>query len=214
MMLISRWSHEFSFTGDPVKRTFLKNGHFRCGEDPELAKLSMWAATGLKQMRRFILILRKRRLIKLTELIRKIAVLFFLLGTSNFCLATEQEDDVLYFESQQYEIKEVPLHTGLDPEELAGIVGPVKCTGSWRGYKAYWFISDDILWLSRILINPCGDAAEYIKADVLFSNQEYPIKADWFTGDIGLVVGEREYIQGTAPDNSLGYKNRYICFSF
>ena len=127
---------------------------------------------------------------------RKIAIFLFGLSVSNLCFGTKQMDDVIIIEGQQYQINELPLDRKVGHDELQKVLNPQLCSASWRGYKAEWFIKDGFLWLSSIIKSPCADEAEYVKADVLFPHQEYPIKADWYSGEIGLFVGEREYING------------------
>jgi hypothetical protein len=145
---------------------------------------------------------------------QKIAIFLLGFGVSNFCFGTQQIDDVIFFESQRYQIEELPLDSKFGYDKLQKILNPQLCSASWRGYKAEWFIRDGFLWLSRIIKSPCADEAEHVEEAVLFPDQTYPIKADWYTGEIGLVVGEREYINGSAPKNSTGYKIDTFVFKF
>ena len=83
------------------------------------------------------------------------------------------------------------------------------CSAASRGYKGYWSISEDTLYLEKILKNPCSfdGKKELFNLDMLFPEHkgEYSrYKADWFSGEIVIPIGSNEWIED--QKNSKGYQ--------
>lgn len=76
------------------------------------------------------------------------------------------------------------------------------CSGAWRGYKAFWEIRDEQLWLD----NPCGDDHRAIPLNLIVPNAgSAPLPATWISGR--LLVGYGGFVEHQIPQ--LNYK-RYL----
>lgn len=145
----------------------------------------------------------------------------FLLFISSFSFATVQIKDVFKVGDAYYSINELPLLQLYNHGELSSILHQEPCSASWRGYEAHWELKENFLWLTRMEKNPCNNKYENIEADLLFEGQEYPIKAEWYTGKIILPVAEKKYVtrEGFDEDNIqdgglLGYDLEAFVFNF
>ncbi|WP_045858754.1 hypothetical protein [Teredinibacter purpureus] len=137
------------------------------------------------------------------------------------CFATEQIKDVLSVGEARYSIRELPLNQLYGHDKLSSILNQELCSASWRGYKARWELKDSFLWLRGLEKNPCSNGYEPVEAKLLFGGQEYPIKAEWFTGKIVLPVGETKYVMREGFDENdmkdgdlLGYDLEAFVFNF
>jgi len=128
--------------------------------------------------------------------------------------ATEQIDDLFSIGRIDYSISELPLSQLYSSNQLFEIIHPQMCTASRRGYQANWRLRDDYLWLDSIRKNPCDPNHESIESTLLFKDKNYPIKADWFTGSISLLVGEFKYKYGKDVDDLIGHEVDVFEFVF
>ena len=144
----------------------------------------------------------------------RILVLILFMMCSVSVSATEQIDDVFSVGGKAYPIDELPLDQLLAPDHISKMLQQPVCTASWRGYQANWYLKDDYLWLESIRKNPCDSKYEYIESSILFGNKNYPIKAEWFTGNISFPVGEIKYRYGKDGDGPHGYDVDVFVFTF
>ena len=56
----------------------------------------------------------------------------------------------------------------------------------WRGYKGTWELTNDTLYLVRLQ----NVKREDIPASQLIKDAKYPLKADWFTGELRIGTGK------------------------
>jgi hypothetical protein len=77
-------------------------------------------------------------------------------------LATAQYPDYLIYKGDTIPILNNPLETFLKANNITTIPGIVGCnsTACWRGYKAFWIIQNDSLYLIRIT-SCCESKPEY-----------------------------------------------------
>ena len=83
------------------------------------------------------------------------------------------------------------------------------CSAAWRGYKGYWSISGNSLYLDMLVKNPCSfeESEKLYDLKVLFPNYKTPYssqKASWFTGEIVIPISENQLVEG--EKNSKGYQ--------
>lgn len=127
----------------------------------------------------------------MNKIILVLIVLSTFISSAN---GTRQIRDVLQISDNYYPIRELPLSSFISEDDLIKLAKPQVCTASWRGYQADWKLKEGFLWLANIEKNPCSREYEQLKAEVLFKDKEYPIKADWFTGVIQLQISETKYL--------------------
>ncbi len=65
-----------------------------------------------------------------------------------------------------------------------------SCTANWRGYLGTWKIEDGFLYLTALQEGSCARNPPSIPLSVVFKNQQPPIKATWYTGEIRIPKGE------------------------
>ncbi|KZN70452.1 hypothetical protein [Pseudoalteromonas luteoviolacea] len=143
--------------------------------------------------------------------------LFLFFSLVIFCFeayATAQIDDTftIGFKGKTYPIDERPLSQKFDRDYIKSKLEPDACTASWRGYKARWQLIEGKLMLTSIQKNPCSNQYNPENAGELFNVQQYPVHADWFTGKITLLVGEKTYIHNDG--DLIGYDQDVFVFNF
>lgn len=75
----------------------------------------------------------------------------------------------------------------VDPETGEMLRGVIKASSAcWRGYIGTWELQNNTLYLVRL---QDGVEREDIPADQLIKDAKYPIKADWFTGELRIATG-------------------------
>ena len=77
----------------------------------------------------------------------------------------------------------------------------VSCSACWRGYVGTWEVRDDALWVMDI--HATGPDGREISAQDIFPGRDFPVLADWFSGEIRLSEsGERFFFSaGQLIDN-------------
>ena len=146
----------------------------------------------------------------------KVFFFLFLIALSSASAATKQIDERLIISGNSYFIGARPLHELYEPDDLTKLLKPELCTASWRGYRGDWEIVEGKLLLNSIEKNPCHDGYEEVEAILLFKKKEYPIFAEWFTGEIELQVSETEYLfeDNDEDKDLLGVNYNAVVFSF
>ena len=77
-----------------------------------------------------------------------------------------------------------------------------SCTACWRGYIGHWLVDDHQLWLVDVRgSNEVDDGKIYVEVDqeqlklldwrkTFFNHQQGNIKAEWFSGQLVVEMGE------------------------
>ena len=123
---------------------------------------------------------------------------------------TAQFREILTFEGKKYGIVTEPL----DPLIIKEFNGQKEgfpdgyptlypsCTACWRGYIGHWLIDDNQLWLVDVRgSNEVDDGKIYVEVaqdqlkllnwrKTFFNYQQGNIKAEWFSGQIVVEMGE------------------------
>lgn len=85
------------------------------------------------------------------------------------------------------------------PEEISLL----DCPANWRGYRAFWTVSEGTLLLNRVLATACDKDPAELDLRPFFPQAERPIPARWFTGVLTVARGKQlDYVQQ-------GYQIRY-----
>lgn len=123
--------------------------------------------------------------------------------------ATEQIPEVLVMDGQRYSLFAEPFGQLLDqPAHWQTFrntleAGAGSCTANWRGYRGYWAITDDRLYLTRLESNACSDAPPEMPLEDYFPGQRAPVFADWFTGPLLIPLGP------SLGNDHMGYSSRH-----
>ena len=120
--------------------------------------------------------------------------------------ATEQTKDEIVLDGGTHHLLNFPLGHPEDWSKAAQATLRGLCSGAWRGYKAFWEVRDEQLWLVRVLDNPCGDDHRAIQLNLIIpSSGSTPLPATWISGR--LLVGYGGFVENQNP--KLNYK-RYL----
>ena len=121
-------------------------------------------------------------------LIKGSGMRFLVIALILFCnsaYATGQMKDKLYLEDTYLLIDNLPLSSYLNMVNgWSNKDQDVICSNNWRGYQASWDIRENHLWLLLLDSNPCVAGYTELPAEKLFGDKNYPIRADWFSGEI------------------------------
>jgi hypothetical protein len=130
-----------------------------------------------------------KRLINLNfkyRLIKKIIGLFLLFTISEFGFPTGQVPDYLIINKDTIAIFSNPLKQYFELTGKRELIDFVGCgsTACWRGYKAYWELKNDSLFLIRITSchKDCGLEIQDANLEKMFGTNE--VFAYWFNGEI------------------------------
>lgn len=121
--------------------------------------------------------------------------------------ATSQIPDTLVVEGQEHPLHSQPFGALLqsDPklEELLSKYPRGGCSASWFGFKATWEISDEGLYLTKLISNPCSMEPSVVPLDLLPGYSEGRVLARWFTGQLVVPQGKLvEYVH-------MGFDSKY-----
>ncbi|MBD9369855.1 hypothetical protein [Xanthomonas sp. XNM01] len=124
--------------------------------------------------------------------------------------ATEQIPDAILVDGQERPLYSEPFGMLLDTpahwkhfREASGIGRRGPCTANWRGYRAWWSLQDDRLWLQRMVYGACNADAPAADLSLYFPGQSAPVAADWYSGTLVVPLGER------GVDRHMGYSAQY-----
>lgn len=128
------------------------------------------------------------------------------LFTAGPAQATEQIKDEIVLDGNTHHLLNFPLGHPEDWSKAAQATLRGLCSGAWRGYKAFWEVRDEQLWLVKVLDNPCGKDHRAIPINLIISNAgSTPLSATWISGR--LLVGYGGFVENQNP--KLNYK-RYL----
>ena len=111
-----------------------------------------------------------------------------------------QRSDTVYFGSERFTTQEYPFDQYVQKIPRGEMFRIELNSGNYKGYMAEWEIDDNKLYLTKLTI---PKVLEYVEETLLFKvvEQKYSMEyyfpnqkrvlADWFTGKIRLLSGER-----------------------
>ena len=135
-------------------------------------------------------------------LLSALALILFNAGPAH---ATEQIKDEIVLDGGTHHLLDIPLgYAGEWNERAVAALRPQLCSGAWRGYKAFWEVRDEQLWLVKVIDKPCGDDHREIPINLIVPNAD-STPATWFSGR--LLVGYGGFVEGQIPQ--LNY-NQYL----
>lgn len=122
-----------------------------------------------------------------------LSLLFFcitsLTGTAQ---ATALDPDLILFEGETSPLHSYPLRTLVWKGEIKIESGGI-CSGS-IGYKAFWRIEDNQLFLEKVIDNQCSKPRE-VNLETQFSGKKPPILANWYSGILVVTRGKlKEFV--------------------
>ncbi len=128
--------------------------------------------------------------------------------------ATQQIPEEFEVDGASFNIEELPLDSFIiqnnrkkDFDEKA------YCSANWRGYKGYWSLRDNKLFLTYLVKNACDERPVRIESKKLFDQDAYPVHAQWFTGNINVRIGPRKYYD-TKTTGLSGYEFEAVVYEF
>jgi hypothetical protein len=131
------------------------------------------------------------------------ALVLFTAGPAH---ATEQIKDDIVLDGGTHHLLNFPLGYPEGWSKAAEATLRGLCSGAWRGYKAFWEVRDEQLWLVKVLDNPCGDDHRTIPLDLVVpAASSAPLPATWISGR--LLVGYGGFVENQNPQ--LNYQ-RYL----
>jgi hypothetical protein len=141
---------------------------------------------------------------KFRNLLSVLALTLFAAGPAH---ATVQIPDEIVLDGGTHHLLSFPLGHAWDWSETArAALRTNRCSAAWRGYKAFWEVRDEQLWLVK-MIDPCGDDDREIPLNLVVPDATGPgpLPATWFSGQ--LLVGYGGFVPGQIPQ--LNY-NEYL----
>ncbi|MDH5179698.1 MAG: hypothetical protein OEZ39_17735 [Gammaproteobacteria bacterium] len=138
-------------------------------------------------------------------LTRVIGLLIFILPGAAF--ATAQIPDDLVIDGKRHAIFTEPLRLYLENNKQAAEILRKEisntCSASWRGYRGFWQITDNKLYLIKLEVDPCDNQPDLIPLSKLFPDSKGPVHAHWFSGKLIIPQGKMvEYVH-------MGYGSKY-----
>lgn len=121
--------------------------------------------------------------------------------------ATSQIPDTLVLDGREHALHSQPFGALLqsDPQLEASLADYPRggCSASWLGFRATWEVSDDTLYLTHLISNPCSRDAPVVPLDLLPGHADGRVPARWFTGQLVVPRGELvEYVH-------MGFESKY-----
>jgi hypothetical protein len=100
-----------------------------------------------------------------------------------------QVKDSILIKGEKYYLYTTPLDSYWSKRNPKPQIRPTKST-CWRGYIATWEIVKDNLYLVDIIFHAHDGG---FGLDYLFPNNTGKIKADWYTGEVKIPIGNKLY---------------------
>lgn len=138
-----------------------------------------------------------------------VCLALLLCGCIGSATATEQIPDTVVIGGQRHVMHAEPFGMLLEqPEHWQTFrklleAGAGRCSANWRGYRGDWEITDDRLYLKRLVSNACAESPPEIDLQDYFPGQQPPIPAEWFTGVLVVPQGE------PGGNDHMGYSTQY-----
>lgn len=118
-------------------------------------------------------------------------IIIFIGFATHQLLATGQASERIIYQGDTLELLSLPLEGFLGEYEqrinnypsLEGMCS----TGLWRNYIGYWKIENAELYLIDVF--KCGERDNSLLKEIF--NQESPVKADWYTGNLFIQHGKQ-----------------------
>ncbi len=128
----------------------------------------------------------------------KYILTIFLLAISLAAYSTDQIDDTLDVDGADFDIEEFPLFMYPKFDEVKKALTKSSCSGSWRGYKASWYVRKNELWLSQIRDDPCNKQGAYLDLDEIFGEASLieGVFASWVSGQLSYRIGPKYQAAG------------------
>ncbi len=133
-------------------------------------------------------------------------ITLLILILSSYVNATEQYREILEVDGYPFEFNQLPLEGFITQEKFNELYKPPICSAAWRGYRGHWMIVGNILYLRYLERGPCEDIPESIDLSKMFKGQEYNIEASWYTGNIILPIGPREFTYNGDDPRTVEYQ--------
>ena len=108
--------------------------------------------------------------------------------------ATTQMTDVILIDGQQAGLLTLPLAKFMESRPARNAIAErtkFLCTNNWRRYRAYWEIVGGELILVKVVANACHEPPTEIPLSLLFPDEQQPIVARWYTGNLAVGLGKR-----------------------
>jgi len=92
-----------------------------------------------------------------------------------------------------------------------------QCAADQSGYQGVWELKGQQLFLKTLLQSDCKTTTASIDPTLLFSEKQYPLKANWFTGAIKVPLTDKDYkhcLTDEGSDETIGYAYLAMVYEF
>ena len=123
---------------------------------------------------------------------KKLMFVLLCIALPSKVLATAQYPDILIYKGETKFIFSNPLESYFgELHPRPNDIFKSTCSANWRGYVATWKIEGKYLYLVKLIEGSCGTDAPEIPIEAVFSQQNAPIEASWFSGTLRIPLGKR-----------------------
>ena len=131
----------------------------------------------------------------LTRKTRNVCIVALALFAAELAHASEQLKDEIVLDGGTHHLLDFPLGHAWDwSQAVQATLRGLGCSGAYRGYKAFWEVREEQLWLVKILDNPCGNDHRPVPLNLIIPNAgTAPLPATWITGR--LLVGYGGFVR-------------------
>lgn len=142
-----------------------------------------------------------------------------LLWFSAVTFAVMPLSDQFIVDGVPHDVDSSPLEKLYPPEQIRlKLTTQPGCAADQQGYQGVWELKDQQLFLNTLRQRDCNSAAaSHINPQLLFSEKQYPLKANWFNGAIKVPLTDKDYkhcLTDQGSDETIGYAYLAMVYEF
>lgn len=141
-----------------------------------------------------------------------------LLALPSVSFATQQIREVFITDEISVGIDTKPLEFLYTHEEIHLMLDTEDwCSANWRGYKGTWELQNGELYLTSLVKGACNNNPPLVDPVLFFGEQEYPVKAKWFSGQIEHRLSDNTFLSCKSMDGqalTYGYTYEAMVYEF
>ena len=126
--------------------------------------------------------------------------------------------DQFIVDGVSHEVDASPLEKLYRTEAIRQKLQPQPhCSAEQLSYQGVWELKGQQLFLNTLVQNDCRSATASIDPQLLFSEKQYPLKAQWFTGAIKVPLTDKDYkhcLTDEGSDETIGYAYLAMVYEF
>ena len=144
--------------------------------------------------------------------------LSLLLGFSAVSLAAVDQADQFIIDGVPHDVDSSPLEKLYAADEIRlKLPQSSHCKAGQKGYQGIWELKGQQLFLNTLQQPDCNNSAARVDPQLLFSEKQYPLKAQWFTGAIKVPLTDKDYkhcLTDEGSDETIGYSYLAMVYEF